>query len=380
MGLFDSMYRSGIGFWGFLFNRTTPVREVTPLGDVEKDNIIKKLAAERQSLKAQIGEYKAQEKEVEEDSKDEQIKEELIKRLNKKQEIIEEKRVGRNFSFGKFYARIFGVDFTKAMKKKNYFKESLEITDKDDVEVLGMFKDILSLNNGDLGLLDTNKQIIARGKTLSDIIWKPESLNNHMRRGRIPIPYNVDGNFVPDLENMQMPEIVYNEEKDDYDEAQEFTRPFKEMIIDREKEIQRLQKLTERGELLITKLTRQNDDLKRTSHVLKIRSEASTTELSKVMEKSLEYDKRIGEMHRKIVALSETNAMKEIMKERLEHINRQLMEKVEELGVKSDFEKITTFMQDIIEWAKQVTPEQIVQYAEKPGGSAQLPTPDIVQK
>ncbi len=354
MGIFNSIYKSGLGFWNFLFNRELPVREVTPLGDVEDDKIKKKLSAQVQSLTSQLGDYKAQEREDEEEEKDKDIQDELIKKLNKKQEVINNKQVGPTFSWGKF--------LQKSKKFKKY--ASIDITDKDDENVIGNFEDLIVIGNN-FAITDTEGNIVVSGKTINDIVWKPESLNNHIKRGRIPIPYDSKGDFIADLENLHMPEMIYDQETDKFEEAQEFMRPVKEMIKDRDREIMRLQKYTERNELRLTKVTRENNDLKRTNHILEVRSDAANTELSKVLDKTTEYDKKVGELHRKIVSSSEMNTMKDVMVERLEKVNSDLLAKVERFGVSTDFEKTTAYLQDIIEWAKQVTPEQIIEYRDK---------------
>jgi hypothetical protein len=350
VAVLDSVYKGIRGVLDFTFNKSgySAIKEVTPLNpeQIERDAMIRRMAEALKTAQAQLAEYQAKERDEVEDEKDEAVQQEMIKKLNEKQKEIHEEEIGMAFSFKEFMTAV-----DKGLK--------IEVTDKDDKAIFGMFGNFVSLESGELALVDTNGKLIVKGPNLSSIIYKPEGLHNYLKRGRLPIPYDENKQYVPDLEKILMPEMIYNPETDDYTESRELIRPIKDMILERERELSESRQYTERLEHQLNGLRQELNEVKRANSIYKVKAENADSELSKVMGKEIERDMHMGDVYRRVVSSTELLAVKEKVISQLENINRELMAKAENLGVKSDFEKLQANIMDNIEWAKGIVPEKV---------------------
>lgn len=356
--MFNSLHRGLIRFINFLFNKRDQPKRVIHLDSeaIERDRLISRLKEEVSTLKGQMDKAYALEKEKKDKERDKDIQQDLIKRLNEEDSKIRKKGRGATFSLNKFYGRFFS---------DSKFRNSIEITDKDDETVLGFFKEFVVLEDGKFGIVDQDNNVIWKSYSLRGLIYKPEGLGNYLRRKRIPLPVDKDMQFIPDIETMQVPEMIYDEDSDSFKEAQELLVPVKEYVKKRERIIQEKDQYIETMESLSDKQRRTINELKRTNIVLQNKAGAMESEFSKIMSKTIEFDRAVGDMHNKFSHMSVLNAMKEQMIAKLEAVNSNLLRKIEGHLDKTTLEQVEEQFKNNLEYVRSITPEQI-KYLEEP--------------
>jgi hypothetical protein len=349
----------------WIFNEADNSAIALPINeeDVKESQKIRGLAQELQSKTAQLAEYKAQENENKQRDRDEEIETEIYLKVDELQKKLDEKKFGKSFSFGKFFKAIYGVNLRGAKSK---WGKEVEICDKDDEVVFGKFGDIVEIEGGYMGITDDQGNLVSYGKSINSLIWKPDSLNNQMKRKRILLPKDKNGNPALDLENMESPDIVYNEEKGVYEETREKMKLVKEMLIEKEEERREDRVYIERVETQNVNLKNKIRDLERALNVYQIRFETAQTELSKSTEKMLEFDKKMGELYNRNVNLTQIQATSDVWINKLENINGILMDKIENIGNDSKMELARAQIQDLIDFVKSNTQEVTIQNFEQP--------------
>jgi hypothetical protein len=340
-----------MGFVDWLFNRKRE-RIVYPLDPslIKNEKIVNELQKKVMTLESQLSEYKAIERQNRDANAQKNEDKENIEYLKKQETDIKDKKFGKAIGLKNFY---------KEFLLNRKFRDSLEITDKDDTEVLGKFGDFVILSNGNMGVTDTHGNILSYGKNLRSVIYKPESLLNQLRRKRILIPCDRNGTFYPDVEQVEVPELSYLDGQ--FKWAKMRSRPFKEALIEKQKMINELSEHINLTEQENVDLKRDLEDKNRAIKVYMNQSDNSKTELSKSMDKSIQFEQKIGDMQMKIVDLMQLKTMNEKIISSIENINAELLVKVEELGVKPQMLKVQDAVKDLIEWAKTNVPKSITQ-------------------
>ncbi len=325
--------------------------------EIESSQKWRAMAQRLQSRDAELASYKAQEQEEKQKEKDFSYEQELAERLAQKKQIIDKKKFGKAYSFGSFFKRL----------QNRKFRNQLEIADKDDEVVFGKFGDIVGVEGGFLGITDNKGHLLSYGKNLGSIIYKPDSFQNQIRRKRILLPIDKNGNPYVDLENLEAPDIIYDEDTGQYHETREKMKLVKEMLIERDERDRKNRGYIERLETSVANLQRKIKDLERALRVFETKYDTTQTEFSKTLEKNLEYDKRFGELYAQNVNLIQTQAIKEIWSNNLESMNKRMMDKLERIGSDSKMELAKVAVQEDIEFAKaqlaethinQIMPEQ----------------------
>ena len=335
-------------------------RYVYPLDpDLIKDKTVQELIKKIQSQDAQLSNIFAEKKKREDLLKDTDKKDLFIKDLKEQKQEIDQKRYENPVSLRKI--------FQKIIQDKKYI---VDITDKDDTVTLGRFKDIVFLPGNFMGVIDTYGNIVSYGKTPSQIIYKPESLANQLRRKRIALPCDKEGIFYPDLESYEIPECVYDDATGKIQWAKFRKNEVKKMVVERENIIHQLTEELKYNEQLIISLKRKLNDKERAGDIYKNKIDITQTDLSMAMEKCLQYEQRFGEMQNRIVTLIEMKNIADNLYHGLENVNRELIEKSEEMGTKTEFRKALDVVQGLLSWAKDKIPKTIIQ----------TPVKEIVEK
>lgn len=341
-------------FFDWLLSKPKIVK-VSPLDEenIRKDKQIREMAKALKARDAQLAKEQAKKKLIEEKKKDIRKEEELAQELNEqKQEILKEKFEGGS-SLMKFYAHYL---------KSKRFRKRLVIVDREDSKELARFGDFVTLPGGYFGITDHGGNVLVYGKQLKDIIYKPDSLANQFKIGRIRLPCTKDWVFIPDIEEVEMPEMTMEFAKNGGIKwARVQKSKLKQIIIDRELIMRDYEEQIEHYENSIIGLKRELVDAKRSLRVAINSSEVAQSELSKMTEKVMTFEQRIGDFQMQIINLTQLKTINERMVETLERVHADLLERVEELGVKPESQKILNTLQSTIEWAKRNTAETIIE-------------------
>jgi len=345
-----------------IFKKKEKVTQITPVDEelIERDTIVKELTKKLQSQDAQLSKISAKkrEKKIKESEKD--------KRLEKIEELKAQKY---EFDKKKFSGAVSLTKVIKIINDKRY-KGKIDITDRNDKVIFGKLKDFLFIN-GYFGIQDTENRVLSYGSNLRQIIYKPESIANQLRRRVIKLPCNEDYIFIPDIEEEPMPECLYDEETNQIKWAKVREKPLKELIITREISIREKEKYIEKIEQDKVDMVKRIRDLERALRVERNISENSQTELSKAMDKSIQFEQKIGDMQLRVVQLQQLKNMNDQLITGLKEINEELLKKAEEMGTKTEFRKALDLLQSLISWSQDKMPKTIIneiKEAEKENG------------
>jgi len=339
------------GHW--LFNKGGSKRRekiLTEFNDETEWNQEKKeLIKRNKALEGQLSKIQAdQRKKVHEDKNliDEL---ELVKGLKEKSDEIEHKKHEGLYSLNSLF-----------LKLSNNKKFKVEIVDKDDSYRFDYFKDFVVLPNGNIGIRGKSGEVWAEGKTLSDIIWKPETIKNQIKRKRIQMCYDKNFKYIPDLEKMLMPELKYDEDDNEFYESEQVRRPFKEMLIELTKEnhelIEDKSYLEKTNELMHKKIKRIEQSLS----ILTQRSEIADSETSKALQTSIDSLKAIGQITRDNAILQDQKLTGDELLANKEVIINSLSETLEDDESKTANQKAEDSWQRMFTFAKKNAPQTIV--------------------
>ncbi len=309
---------------------------------IRRDRIVRALTQEKETLKAQISELLA-EKRQEQESEREEDREELFRQNLKGQEIeLKKQKFGKSASLRAFFS-----------DKK--LLEKTEICDKDDNEVFGKFGDILILDSGRIALTDTVGNVLSYGNSLSNVIFKPGTFINQLRRGRILIPYDKEYNPVIDFEEIEINDIKYDNEEKCYKETLKAKETAKKLLIERDMEIRRVSDDLSRIENVNIDMAKENDELKRTVKLQKGQVENTNSELSTIMNQFSQFQMAYGDIQRKLSSLTEIKAMNEEIISRYENTFKSLLEQFEESGDKTNYQKAITLFKTTADYVSNLS-------------------------
>lgn len=348
-----------MGSFDFLMFWKKPKRVYTHLDEelLKHNEIIKQQQQKISAQEAQLSKIFAiekQKRDVQEDSKKEN---EFNRRLQEQKEELEAHKYGKVIKLGKFYKHLF---------KNKKFREKLEIVDKNDEVILGKFGDFGIMEGGKLCILDANGDLMAYGKSLSHILYKPDAFENMARRGRFTIPMDKDGNWMEDLEYKEMPEPLDAEYEEDTGKIRHGsiiwskvkTSEVKKIIQEKMETIHRLQGELETAEDLVRKKNKRIDDLTRDNRTNRAEADIAQSELSKSLNTFIETNKHLGDMHTQITKLTELKAMHQNLLDRKDEVIDGVIKKLELTGdPKADRIRGEIFKE--IERYKALLPEKV---------------------
>lgn len=347
---------SSIGnFFRWIFGLSPIIEQRFPIDEelIERDDVVKEVVKKVQSQDAQLSKRSALDKE----------KQELEKQRDKDQEKIQDLIIQKHeIDSNKFKGAISLRTILKKLDERA-FRNKVEITDKDDKIVFGILKDFV-IFNGMFGIKDTEDRIISYGKTLRQIVHKPESFGNQIRRKRIMLPCNEYYQFFPDIEEHELPECTYDEEAGKIKWAKIREKPLKQMIEEREEILREKDSYIEKIEQDKVDLVRKLRDTERALRVNTNIAENDQSELSKAMDRSIQFEQKIGDLQMRVVQLQEIKNINEKLVAGLKEVNKELLDKAEEFGSKTMFTKVLQTVQNLIEWSKINQGDTIIQKQE----------------
>jgi hypothetical protein len=353
--------------WKWLTNNLPDKQEnyYTVLNEDERAKF-KKVLIENETLKAQQGLSNSEKRAEQEKISEKDREQEVIKDLNEQALLINKNRFGDTMSLTKFFGEI---------AKNRAFKDSIEITDSDDKEIFGKFGDILVSNkDGSLILTDVYGNPISVGHRINDIIFKPETLFNQIRRKRILAPRDKDLNPIPDIANLEINDVSYDEPTKTWIDTQEFRDTIRNLLIKRDKIIRAKNEKIEILELTQIEQRKKMEDLQRSLNTYKSLKDTISSESSTASNLVLQTLGKNGEIQRTISQLTELKALNESQISTYKGIIEDLLEKLRSTGNKTLYEQAEEKVFSQAERFKNLLPERITEVIE-PKTEVRVPNP-----
>jgi len=303
-----------------LFKKVPSDRILTSLdADKEESQKVKELMELVRSYESQLSHIMAQRrgKKIEQIDKEDDIT--LIKKLDKENERLKNQNYEGSYDFMFLFRRLI---------KDKKFAKKLEICDKDDNIVFDKFKTFRILNDGSLAIQGMSGTIWSEGSSLNYVIWKPETLRNQIRRGRILIPYDSEMNPVIDIENEEIEEMSLDPKDDKWNISEERMKKIKVSIREKDSIINNLKIDKKYHEQTISDMRNKIQDLELAKNKWKNNAENSQSELSVAMQGHNEILKKLGQLDRDLVISQDQKQLIEQMKEKIEEKFKKVLDKL----------------------------------------------------
>lgn len=352
---FNSIYNVLINSINKLWNKK-PIKLVsTSFSEdlAKRDKVISLQQNKIQTYESQLSEIKAKENQKKQKVKEIDVQKQITEKLEEERKELRRKKFKNSVDLRNFFASVGYTNKPTKLGKK------IEVMSRDGDYIFGLLGGFHITPGGYMAITDNKGNLLSYGRNISQIIFKPDGLGNQLKMNKIFIPYDKDHNYLIDTEEAYMPDVIWDENKQDFVESQERLRRVKEMIIEKEREIFNSKKYSERVEAINISLKRQLDDSMRALKLAETSEHASKTEVSKILDRFMRQNSLINDLQLKVVTGQQFINIKDKMVESLVNINEDLLEKAEELGVKTNFERVQTNLMKTIEWAKLMTPERI---------------------
>jgi len=325
----------------------------------------KAMQQEIATLKAQLGKVIAGENKQKEEEKNRDKEKEVKKDLTEQREKLDKELIEDNISLVKLF--------------KNIRLSDLDITDKDGVQVFGKLGDWQVVTKGKLAglmcLKDQYGNVISVSRSIDRLIYKPEGLGEQIKRKHIKIPKYADMSPLIDYEDLEVNDIFYDEESKEYKETIVYKKKFKEIMIEKEKNIREQGGYIERLESAQKIQTFTINDLKRSLEQYKNKEQTLNTELSTVSKTQMQLIANLGDYQRKVANLTELKAVNETMKETYQNIIEKLLEKIKNMGDIDLYTRIKTEVYNDMEAMKKLLPETVIEQREPEKVEVQVPQP-----
>lgn len=285
---------------------------------IKKEKIIREQQKYIQSIEAQLSHQSAKERKKRVDEVNLQEDLSLIRELEAKQEEIEKE---------KYYGSYNLATLFKNLSKKKYH---VDITDKEDKIIFDRLKTIRILNNGTLAIQGKSGQIWSEGNCLRDLIHKPESFKNQIKRKRILMPYDEKFNYTVDLNELEKGEMSYDTNTKEWNVGEEMRKKVTEMIKDRDVIIQELREDKRHHEQLISDLRNKIQDMELAKESWKSQAENSQKELSIALENEKQMSSQFNNVDRNFLVATENKNLLEQIKDKYENAFDEIAEEIED--------------------------------------------------
>ena len=358
------------------------VKVYTPIDEesIKNNEIIKAQQQKIVSQESQLAHIYSKEKERVDKENDKDKEQETNKKINEQHEDLKANKYGKIIWLGNFYKDVL------INRRKHFKKKPIEITDKNDEVVLGKWGDFGIMEGGKICMKDSQGNLVSYGKTLSQVLYKPDAFFNMVRRGRFTIPMDKDGNWMEDLEYKELPEPLDAEFDEETGKIKRIiwsrikTSEVKKIIANKLEQINYLSQELEMKESVIIGLKSEIDDLRRTKNIYENESYIAQSELSKSLGRFMENDKKINEMSMNIVKLTELKALYENLLDRKDEVINNLIKRLELTGEpKLDLLKAT--IKEDLEFYKNILPDKVETIVEPERTPTIISKPgDIIKK
>lgn len=311
-----------------------------------KDSQIKALLKDNQNKSGTISKFKAEEREKENKISNLEEEEEKEQEITDKQNAINREIFKDAFSLKEF--------FTYLAKNPKY---EIDVMDRDMSTKLADFGDLVFFNDGELGIIDKNKEVLSKGKSLNNIFFKPGSLMGQINRKVLRLPCDRNFRGLPDLEEIEMPEVTYNSEKGLIKWAQFSRKPLKKLLVDREETINYQSIMLQEKEESISMLVKSNREHIRKSQILESKNKTMETEMSVMMQKYKSMHKKFRNLSAKLAQSQSMRTVAENLKNKYKESLDTLSDFVAEKLSKTDNEIFTDKVKDMVDWLNEKIPQ-----------------------
>lgn len=313
---------------------------------IKRDKMLREQQKYIQSLEAQLSHKSAKERKEKVKERDTQEDIELIKELEEQQQKIEQEKYYGSYNLSNLF---------KNLQKKKY---KVDITDKDDKVVFDRLKTLRVLNNGNIAVQGKSGQIWSEGSSIRDLIFKPESFKNQIKRRRLIMPYDENFNRTVDLNELEEGEISYNPQKDMWDIGEEKRKKVIHMILDRDEMIHNLREDKEHKEQLISDLRNKVQDLELAKESWKHQAKNSQKELSIALENEQMMSSQLNNVDRQFMVAMENKNLLEEIKDKYENAFDKIAEEIEDEKSRTKIKRAKLEVWNDIKRARKEMPEK----------------------
>lgn len=325
---------------------------------IEKDKEYKKLARGKATLEGQLARERAEKIQKKEEVKKEEVENEIAKNLTEQTIDLKKQEYGEFFSFRNIYKAIYSGG------KLSKFGKKFEIADKND-KVSWKFGDIgIFPNIKSLGIIDREGNIRVISPYLSGVIHKPETIHNQIKRGRILIATDENGDYIKgiddesDLDDYEVPVPVWMEEKGDYEITTDYKKKARDIIIELQDDNRDFREKNKRLEISLNLLRIDNDNLKRTNEVLLHAGQTQKTSISQAIGLTTSLSLEMTDINTKITTLTERNVHLEREVEAHKSAEKKLLALIEEMENPTALAKATAMMREAREFERANPPQE----------------------
>lgn len=308
----------------FLFPKRKRVAhmEIDP-ESVRIHHTIRRLAEENASLKGQLAKLEVEEGKRREREEDKEEEKNVRIFLDK-----EKKKIMRKTSPDCFLLRPF-YNWIIHSKK---FRNRLNITSFDRSKNFGRFGDIGFCSDGDFVILDANKNVVLKMKTLNDVFQSVGGLYNDVRSFKIPVNLDGNGGYIENIMVYEAPELIKEGSKMRFAKARK--KPVYDIIREKDAQIMDLQLNLEEEEATNIELQNKMNDLERGNRINENSAETARTELSKAEERATAVERAFRSLEQELIKLRQVKAISEDYVDKLEGELEDMRKKAEREGVK----------------------------------------------
>ncbi|MHA1867820.1 MAG: hypothetical protein ACTSXD_07115 [Candidatus Heimdallarchaeaceae archaeon] len=314
--------------------------------EIKKDKTLREQQKYIQSLEAQLSHKSAKERTKKIDERNLQEDLTLIKELELEQKKIEEENYYGSYNLANLF---------KNLQKKKY---KIDITDSSDKVIFDKLKTIRVLNNGTLAIQGKSGQIWSEGSNMRDLIFKPESFKNQIRRKRLMMPYDENFNRTIDLNELEEGEISYNPQENKWNIGEEKRKKVIYMIMERDRMIHDLREDKKHKEQLISDLRNKVQDLELAKESWKHQANNSQKELSIALQNEQLMSSQLNNVDRQFMIAMEQNLLLEQIKNKYENAFDEIAEEIEDEKSRTKIKKAKLDVWSDIKRAIKMTPKK----------------------
>lgn len=271
-------------------------------------------------------------------------RDEIAKELSEQREEILQKEIGVSASAKK----ILNINVKK--------DELIHVVSYNRKTDFGILKDIGISPRGLISIYvrKFNKPIIS-GANPQEIFRNCAGLRNDAKRGILAINLDSEGNYVENLEQVEVPEVIIDFNKKinilSYDK-----KPFIERLIDKATEIDDLFHQVKIGEKVISGITKELNEEKKKNEVLEEENKSYKCSLSDHLEREKEIMKRYNELTKHMSLLEQDNQLFEQFKKKMESVITGLLDKLEDKRALTTIEEAREDIMNTIDWYEEHRP------------------------
>jgi chromosome segregation ATPase len=340
------------------FKINQKVEVITPIDQelATKDSQIKALLKDNQSKSGEISKIKAEKRKQKDLISENEEQQQKFEEIKRKQSILDSEKFENALSLKNLFEYMF-----------KHPKFSIDIMDRDMSVKFAEFDDLVIFNDGELGILDKNKDILSKGKMINQIFYKPSGLKTQINKRLIRLPCDKNFGSLPDFEEIQMPEVIYDPIKGKIMRAKFSHKPFGQLVKDREETINEYAVMLQEKEESIAKLVKSNRGYQRNLSSLDSKYKVAETEMSVMNNRYTSMYKKFKNLQSKLSESQSMRTLAENIKNKYKDSLNELSSLVADKLGKTDTEAFMDKVKDIVDWIDEKKPMvQTVQQIKQP--------------